>query len=135
MLDGNWYALMSALRCHGPASPELFSFSVLKATAHRSAGERQALHSGGFQLGKVFTAMDRPILHNIHYSPGILTRQDGLARYLNRAQVPRSHARRPSWPAIGLDPNTSMNRPKWPTRSFCYRSSGSPVSEGRYREW
>ena len=96
MLDGNWYALMSAFAMPRPGvTQNFFSFSVLKGDGSPEAQAKvKALHSGGFQLGKVFTAMDRPILHNIRYSPGILTRQDeSLARYLEIVRkFPRSHA-------------------------------------------
>jgi len=68
---------------------------VLKADGSpQPQAKVEALHTAGFQLGKVFTAMDRPILHNIRYAPGILTRQDeSLARYLEMVRrFPRSHA-------------------------------------------
>jgi phenylpropionate dioxygenase-like ring-hydroxylating dioxygenase large terminal subunit len=95
-LDGEWYALMSAFGMPRPGTTQnYFSFSVQKGDGSPEAQAKvKALHTAGFQLGKVFTAMDRPILHNIRYVPGILTRQDEtLARYLELVrQFPRSHA-------------------------------------------
>lgn len=95
-LDGEWYALMSAFGMPRPGvTQNFFSFSVLKGDGSpQSQAKVEALHTAGFQLGKVFTAMDRPILHNIRYAPGILTRQDeSLARYLEMVRrFPRSHA-------------------------------------------
>ena len=95
-LDGEWYALMSAFAMPRPGiTQNFFSFSVRKGDGSPEAQAKvKALHTAGFQLGKVFTAMDRPILHNIRYSPGILTKQDeSLARYLEIVRkFPRSHA-------------------------------------------
>ena len=95
-LDGEWYALMSGFAMPRPGvTQNFFSFNVLKGDGSPAAQAKvKALHTAGFQLGKVFTAMDRPILHNIRYSPGILTKQDeSLARYLELVRgFPRSHA-------------------------------------------
>jgi nitrite reductase/ring-hydroxylating ferredoxin subunit len=96
MLGGDWYALMSAFGMPRPGvTQNFFSFSVLKGDDSPEAKAKvQTLHTQGFQLGKIFTAMDRPILHNIRYQPGILTKQDEtLARYLELVRkFPRSHA-------------------------------------------
>ena len=96
MLGGDWYALMSAFGMPRPGvTQNFFSFSVLKGDGSPEAQEKvHTLHTQGFQLGKIFTAMDRPILHNIRYQPGILTKQDEtLARYLELVRkFPRSHS-------------------------------------------
>ena len=94
-LDGEWYALMSAFGMPRPGfTQNYFSFSVQSGDGSPEAQAKvKALHAAGYQLGKVFTAMDRPIMHNINYTPGILTRQDeALSRYLEIVRrFPRSH--------------------------------------------
>ena len=95
-MDGEWYALMAAFGMPRPGvTQDYFSFSVLKGDGSAADQERiHRLHSEGYKLGKVFTAMDRPILHNIRYTQGILTSQDeALSRYLDMVRrFPRSHA-------------------------------------------
>jgi hypothetical protein len=95
-MDGEWYALMNGFGMPRPGQTQnYFSFSVRKGDGSPEDLARiKALHDAAYRLGKVFVAMDRPILHNIRYSPGILTKQDqALARYLELVRrFPRSHA-------------------------------------------
>ncbi len=94
-LNGMWYAVMTAFGMPSPGvTQNYFVLCVRKGDGSpESDAQIRMTHDFLFQLGKQMTNDDRPILHNIRYTPGTLTRADrALARYLELVrQFPRSH--------------------------------------------
>jgi hypothetical protein len=71
-----------------------YSIGTTKSNGTPEDDARVAMaHAVLFRLGKSIVADDRPILHSIKYTPGVMTRSDkALTRYLDMVRnFPRSH--------------------------------------------
>lgn len=94
-IDGQWYAVMTAFGMPRPGVTQNY-FVLCVEKGDGSAEDNLRIgrrHDFIFELGKSMTSDDRPILHTIHYTPGLLTRADrALARYLDMVRkFPRQH--------------------------------------------
>jgi nitrite reductase/ring-hydroxylating ferredoxin subunit len=93
---GQWFAALTAFHPVAPGRTQVYySFGVPVSDGSDEDDARVAMaHDLLFRLGKSIITDDRPILHSLKYTPGVMTRSDrALARYLNMVRgFPRSHA-------------------------------------------
>jgi phenylpropionate dioxygenase-like ring-hydroxylating dioxygenase large terminal subunit len=94
-MNGQWYAVMTAFGMPRPGMTQnYFCMCVKKGDGSPESDARiRMMHSGIYQLGKRMTGEDRPILHSIKYTPGVMTQADrALSKYLDMVRrFPRSH--------------------------------------------
>lgn len=93
---GQWICAMTAFHLLGPGQTQVYySLGTPKSDGTEADDARVAMtHQLLFNLGKSIVTDDRPILHSIKYSPGVMTKSDrALAKYLNMVRnFPRSHS-------------------------------------------
>ena len=92
---GQWIAALTAFHLTAPGRTQVY-FSLGTTASDGSPQDDArvvATHDLLFRLGKSIVTDDRPILHSIRYTPGVMTRSDrALARYLRMVRdFPRSH--------------------------------------------
>jgi phenylpropionate dioxygenase-like ring-hydroxylating dioxygenase large terminal subunit len=94
-LNGQWYAVLTAFGMPAPGVTQNYFVTCIKRgeDTPEQRAQNQMMHAFIFKLGKMMTSDDRPILHNIRYTPGTMTKADrALARYLDMVRkFPRSH--------------------------------------------
>lgn len=92
---GQWIAAMTAFHLVAPGHTQVYySFATNKSNGTAEDDARVAMtHELLFRLGKSIITDDRPILHTVKYTPGVMTRSDrALNKYLNLVRkFPRSH--------------------------------------------
>jgi phenylpropionate dioxygenase-like ring-hydroxylating dioxygenase large terminal subunit len=92
---GQWIAALTGFHLLAPGQTQVYySIGTTKSNGTPEDDARVAMaHAVLFRLGKSIVADDRPILHSIKYTPGVMTRSDrALAKYLGMVRnFPRSH--------------------------------------------
>ena len=92
---GQWIAALTAFHLVAPGRTQVYY--SLGTTASDGSAEDDArvamTHDLLFRLGKSIVTDDRPILHSMKYTPGVMTRSDrALIKYLGMVRdFPRSH--------------------------------------------
>jgi len=92
---GQWIAALTAFHMVAPGRTQVYySLGTAKSDGSPEDDARVAMtHELLFRLGKSIVTDDRPILHTVKYTPGVMTRSDrALTRYLKMVrEFPRSH--------------------------------------------
>ncbi|MDA5195040.1 Rieske 2Fe-2S domain-containing protein [Govanella unica] len=90
-----WFGVLSPFGMPRPGVTQNYFITCFKKSDNPTGNDADfdMAHLRLFEFGKHFTSDDRPILHNIRYRPGTLTKSDRLlARYLNMVRnYPRAH--------------------------------------------
>ena len=93
--NGQWFAVLTAFGLLRPGlTQNYFSIGVKKGDGSAQSNAFIAfMHDAIFKMGRRMVAEDRPILHNLKYTPGAMTKSDqALARFLDLVRAfPRSH--------------------------------------------
>lgn len=92
---GQWIAALTAFHLVAPGRTQVYySLGTTKSDGSPEDDARVAMtHDLLFRLGKSIITDDRPILHSLRYTPGVMTKSDrALAKYLSMVRnFPRSH--------------------------------------------
>lgn len=92
---GKWFCAMTAFQLVAPGVTQVYySFGTDKSNGSTEDDMRVAMtHEMLFGIAKSIIADDRPILHSLKYTPGVMTISDkALAKYLSMVRnFPRSH--------------------------------------------
>ncbi len=92
---GQWIGALTAFHLVAPGRTQVYySLGTTKSDGSAEDDARVAMtHEFLFRLGKSIVTDDRPILHSIKYTPGVMTKSDrALTKYLDMVRTfPRSH--------------------------------------------
>jgi nitrite reductase/ring-hydroxylating ferredoxin subunit len=92
---GQWVATLTAFHLLAPGKTQVYySLGTTRSNGTPEDDQRVAMtHDLLFRLGKSIVTDDRPILHTLRYTPGVMTQSDrALIKYLNMVRrFPRSH--------------------------------------------
>jgi phenylpropionate dioxygenase-like ring-hydroxylating dioxygenase large terminal subunit len=92
---GQWFAALTGFHLVEPGKTQVFySLGTTKSNGTPEDDSRVAMtHQLLFRLAKSIVSDDRPILHSLRYTPGVMTRSDrALTHYLAMVRgFPRSH--------------------------------------------
>jgi len=93
---GQWIGALTAFHLVAPGQTQVYySLGTTKSDGSAEDDARVAMtHEFLFRLGKSIVTDDRPILHSLKYTPGVMTKSDrALTKYLDMVRTfPRSHA-------------------------------------------
>jgi hypothetical protein len=93
--NGLWFSILTAFGLPRPGMTQnYFAICLKKGDGSPESDARiKFMHDALFQMGRRMVAEDRPILHNLKYTPGAMTKSDqALARFLDLVRrFPRSH--------------------------------------------
>ncbi len=93
--NGLWFSILTAFGLPRPGlTQNYFAIGLKKGDGSPESDARiKFMHDALFQMGRRMVAEDRPILHNLKYTPGAMTKSDqALARFLDLVRrFPRSH--------------------------------------------